>query len=171
MGERGRSGSANGRSRENNELRGIMRIFDRTMLPPTPPQNHGVKISHKRCSVYIWPTHTHTLNSQHEKWDISCMPVLQDTLTYTCSLYQRGGGSDAGGGSRRSLTLKATPLSAQHRLPASSLWPSKRKLQEQTRSKLRPLSQLPISQIWQLMGLLPVRPPQSEPHAGKSSSF
>lgn len=92
VGERGRWGSANGRGRENNELRGIMRIFDHTLLPPpSPPGKCGIKISHTRCSVYIWPgeghqlvnTHTHiniyihvyfvcnnqsqSLNSQHEK--------------------------------------------------------------------------------------------------------
>lgn len=84
-GEKGLLGSANGCSRENTELRGIMRIFDRTMFPPPPPWNGGIKISHTRCSVYIWPGQGHhkyhtctayflyrnqsqVLNSQHEKW-------------------------------------------------------------------------------------------------------
>lgn len=61
---------------------------------------------------------------------------------------------------------KGHTLSAQHRLPAqpslgcpaSSLRPGKRKPQEQTQSKLSPLSQLPISQLGQLRA-----PPQSQP--------
>ena len=63
-----------------------------------------------------------------------------------------------GGRQRRQREVVEEPdtkghlLSAQQRLPASSLWPGKRKRQEQTWGKLRPLQQLPVSQAWQLTG-------------------